>query len=92
MGGRGGGRKSGGDQLAGWQALPLLLAALLLLVVGCAAGGSGAAPRTEESSEPASTGEPRSIAPDTTAADEPETTSLEGDGEVTARAEPEVPD
>ena len=92
MGGREGGRKSG-DQLAGWQALPLLLAALLLLVVGCAAGGSGAAQRDEESPEPASTGDTRSIAPDTTTtADEPETTSLEGDGEVATRAEPEVPD
>ena len=87
-----GGRK-GGDQLAGWQALPSLLAALLLLVVGCAAGGSGATPRAEESSEPASTGEARAISvPDTTTADEAETTSLEGGREATARAEPEVPD
>jgi hypothetical protein len=87
-------RRKDGDRRAGWQALPLLLAALLLLVVGCAAGDSGDAPRAEDSTEPASTGETRSTTvPDTTAADEPETTSsLEGDGEETARAEPEVPD
>jgi Immunoglobulin-like domain of bacterial spore germination len=78
------------DRRAGWQALPLLLATLLLLVVGCAAGGSGDAPRAEESTGPASTGETRSTVPDTTAADRPETTSLEGDGEETARAEPEA--
>jgi hypothetical protein len=86
-------RRKDGDRRAGWQALPLLLAALLLLVVGCAAGGSGAAPRAEDSPEPASTGEARVITvPDTTAADEPKTTSLEGDGEVTARAETESSD
>ena len=81
----------GEDRLAGMQALPLLLAALLSLVVGCAAGGSSAAPRAEESPGPASTGEARVTVPDTTAAEEPETTSLEGDGKETARAEPEAP-
>ncbi len=83
---------TGGNRRARWQALPLLLATLLLVVVGCAAGDSGAAPRAEESPEPASTGEARDTVPDKTAAEEPETTSLEGDGEETARTEPEVPE
>ena len=85
------GRRKDGDRRAGWQALPLLLATLLLLVVGCAAGDSGAAPRPEESPGPTSTGEARDITvPDTTAADETETTSLEGDDEVAVQAEPEA--
>lgn len=87
MGGR------GGDRRAGWRALPLLLAALLLVVAGCAAGDSGAAaPRAEESPEPASTGEARTTVPDPTVAEEPATTSSpEGGGEETPRAEPEAP-
>lgn len=83
------GRKSS-DRRAGRQALPLLLAALLLVVVGCAARDPGAAaPRAEESPGPASTSETTTTVPDTTAAEGPATTALEG-GEETARTEPEA--